>query len=206
MVFSTSKAVEKNHIIPFSVLGFSFAFDSFVKKTLQSNRGETLDNISSFFNQFGSKEIIFIPFATYSLSLMENNKDLGEASIRALFSGITAVSLTFLIKTAVKRPRPDKSDKKSFPSGHTALSFAIFHTYASNTKGFYRYLFYIFPVGVAFSRIYKNHHYLSDVIAGSLVGIYSSILVNRIGEKYLKTSIYYDIFTKKVIFGVKYSF
>ena len=64
----------------------------------------------------------------------------------------------------------------SFPSGHaaTAFSAAIVLTILY-PKG--RFFFLFAGTLIAFSRIFLTHHYISDVIAGSFLGITSSILL-----------------------------
>jgi len=58
---------------------------------------------------------------------------------------------------------------KSFPSAHAANNFAaaavLAHSYSK-----YKWVFYIIAFLIAFSRVYVGVHYLSDIIAGGLIG------------------------------------
>ena len=77
-----------------------------------------------------------------------------------------------LIKLLVHRPRPDKSDNGSFPSAHAAFTFAwasfvATDLYRQHYSWFYPYLFAGFT---ALTRIGGRKHYLSDVVAGGLLG------------------------------------
>ena len=96
------------------------------------------------------------------------------------------------IKNIIQRPRafttfPDieiiiKAPLSySFPSGHTASSFA-----AAVVLGYYiknwKYLFYFFAALVAFSRLYLFVHYPSDIIGGISLGVVCSLMTIKIIE------------------------
>lgn len=64
----------------------------------------------------------------------------------------------------------------SFPSGHTTTVFAVF-TYLSLLFPKYIYIWFIFAITVAFSRVLDSDHFISDIMAGILVGTISSIFI-----------------------------
>lgn len=66
----------------------------------------------------------------------------------------------------------------SFPSGHAVTAFAMF-AYMSILFPKLRFLWLIIAILVAVSRIFADDHYLSDVVAGAVVGIVSTIVVYR---------------------------
>jgi membrane-associated phospholipid phosphatase len=152
----------------------AFSIDKDVKKIVQSNKNETLNTLSKIFNEAGSEYSVGIPIAGYIIGYYTNNQKFAEASKVSVASAVVAASITFPIKYAVNRERPDRSDNDSFPSGHTALAFAIFGSYAKfYNEGITPYLLYTTAALTGFSRIYKNKHYLSDVVAGATIGIIS---------------------------------
>jgi membrane-associated phospholipid phosphatase len=77
---------------------------------------------------------------------------------------------TTVIKELVKRERPDSSDNLSFPSGHSSNAFAL-AVVAERHYGWKAGVpAYALASAVAVSRLQRNKHYLSDVLAGSTLG------------------------------------
>ena len=77
-----------------------------------------------------------------------------------------------LLKLLIDRPRPDNSDRGSFPSAHAAFTFAWASFVATDLyRQDYHWLFpYLVATFTAITRVGGNKHYLSDVIAGGLLG------------------------------------
>ena len=81
------------------------------------------------------------------------------------------VLCTYGLKFVSGRVRPDGSNRRSFPSGHTSSSFlaaTIAHDLYGSKVSVPAYLL----AGLtSVSRIHDNKHYLSDVIFGASLGI-----------------------------------
>lgn len=58
----------------------------------------------------------------------------------------------------------------SFPSGYTAVVFCLAYILSQHFPK-YRFIFYIFAFMVGFERLEDISHFLSDVLAGGIVGI-----------------------------------
>lgn len=85
----------------------------------------------------------------------------------------------------VGRPRPEVGrldnapPTSSFPSGHTAASFALFWSLAmlatrienSALRRTVQTLCVLFPFGVGAARLYRGMHHFSDIVFGGLLGI-----------------------------------
>lgn len=119
--------------------------------------------------------------------------EVGEKQVAiTMLSALTIEALicNILLKPAVKRVRPceihsnyplliKRPKDPGFPSGHTGASFAcvsvllLFHSALWIPFG-------ILACLIAFSRLYLYVHYPSDVIAGMIIGILSSILAIHI--------------------------
>ena len=63
----------------------------------------------------------------------------------------------------------------SFPSGHTAISFAVV-TVLFLRKERYWYLSLVLAVLIAFSRMYLYVHFPTDILGGCLLGILCGVL------------------------------
>ncbi|MCD2444233.1 phosphatase PAP2 family protein [Agromyces sp. SYSU K20354] len=92
------------------------------------------------------------------------------------------------------RPRPEgvwrpeqPHATSSFPSGHTAAAFALHGTLADlldlhgarGARLFGPLLRYGIPGAIAFSRVYRGQHHISDTVAGALLGRWSTAVVRR---------------------------
>jgi undecaprenyl-diphosphatase len=58
----------------------------------------------------------------------------------------------------------------SFPSGHAATSFAA-ATILSFARPRWAPAFYLFALGIGFSRVYVGVHYPLDIVGGAVLGI-----------------------------------
>lgn len=70
----------------------------------------------------------------------------------------------------------DATPNTSFPSGHTTTMFVLF-TYLSILFPRYIYLWLSFALFGAISRILANDHFLSDTLAGILVGTLATLFI-----------------------------
>lgn len=72
----------------------------------------------------------------------------------------------------------------SFPSGHTATAFVVFSFFATKIKNIVWQLFFlILAIIVAFSRVYLSQHFVTDVLIGSIIGIFFTLLTVYLFEK-----------------------
>jgi undecaprenyl-diphosphatase len=94
--------------------------------------------------------------------------------------------LAELGKTIVHRHRPfvtqlgAKTSTHSFPSGHSATSFACAMVLAAAAPRL-RVLLYALAALIAFSRLYNGDHFPLDVLAGSVLGLLVATALLRLG-------------------------
>jgi hypothetical protein len=105
---------------------------------------------------------------------------------------IASVGVAYIGKTAlkamIKEERPDHSDNKSFPSGHTAMAFAAAR---SIDKEFRKESIWIPIAGyaaataVGIERVANDRHHWYDVVAGAAVGYGAAELSWYLSDKLL---------------------
>ena len=115
-----------------------------------------------------------------SVPLYEFTEDISAILLTA--------ALTETIKNGSNRSRPDGSDFRSFPSGHTSFA-SINMTLASKdisemnlSKGttlFIKGSMFLVVAGTAWGRIEGNKHYTSDVLTGAAVGYFFGRLIDN---------------------------
>lgn len=92
--------------------------------------------------------------------------------------------LVLIIKFVVRRRRPEgewggiyrNTDPHSFPSGHAARAFFIAVIGSALGPTWLGVVLWIWAPLVALARVAMGVHYLSDVIAGMLLGIASAVI------------------------------
>lgn len=158
---------------------------------LQTIHTPLLDKILAFITSLGNAGIIWIVLAVVLLILPKTRKT-GIIVAAALLMDLVLCNL--ILKNLVARVRPydvntaiavliKKPLDFSFPSGHTAASFAAMTALflAKMKKAWIAAL--VLAVLIAFSRLYFYVHYPTDVLGGVVVGILSGIIGYAIVEK-----------------------
>lgn len=108
-----------------------------------------------------------------------------------------ALLCNVLLKPAVARIRPydvntavslliKAPSDYSFPSGHTAASFAAVSALYFTGQKRLGTIFLIFAVVIAFSRMYLYVHYPTDILGGIVIGILSGYIGFRATKKIKK--------------------
>lgn len=113
---------------------------------------------------------LLIPAVGYGATWYLDDQE-GRSSFYKSIS--TNIAATCTIKYAVNRKRPN-GGRHSFPSGHTSAAFqgaAFIHKRYGLEYAISAYAGAAF---VGYSRVQADKHYVSDVIAGALLGTASS--------------------------------
>lgn len=98
------------------------------------------------------------------------------------------LAATEVLKLTVHETRPNGRDDKSFPSGHTSVSFAAAQYMQMRGGWEYGVPAYLAATLVGYSRVRADEHYWKDVAAGAALGIASSYYFTDTG-KWAKLSV-----------------
>lgn len=163
----------------------TYSFDHDIRQKIQSNRSSGLTRTTDAGSLAGNPFIhLGLAAAVYGAGIAADSprwKETGEMLGEAL---ILADASSFVIKEAVGRGRPGatsakgdfkplgfKNDYDAFPSMHTASSFALASVMAATSETIaMKSAYYLAATFVAFSRVYKNRHWASDVVFGAALG------------------------------------
>jgi len=178
--FTTQNIFVTTAFVSSSVL--SSVMDEEVRKGIQDKKTEFLDSITDVANEFGSATyVVPASLGLYGISLFTGNQKFSDASFTAWESLVVSGLITRFLKYSAGRARPfqEKGNleflmfsgkQDSLPSGHTTVAFAFITPYAEYLGAPYSYFLYFFAASTAFARIYRDVHWLSDVVAGAGVG------------------------------------
>ena len=115
-------------------------------------------------------EQIALSLGTYAYGRIFHQPRTSHLGMDLLQAQILTESLVQPLKVATHRERPDHSSRRSFPSGHAAITFAGATVLERHVGWRNSLLAYAAASYVAASRLHDNRHYLSDVVAGAAVG------------------------------------
>ncbi len=91
--------------------------------------------------------------------------------------------VTLSMKFVVNRKRPN-GGSYGYPSGHTSTSFASASVIYSHFGKVWGAVAFVGASYIGLSRIADNKHYVSDVIAGAVIGSYIGLRIgNRSNQK-----------------------
>ena len=115
---------------------------------------------------------LVLPASAAGLTLIHRDR---VGTVAFLKSAVVTTGLTYALKLAVQERRPN-GGTRSFPSGHTSISFCSAE-FARERYGWQPAIpEYLAATFVAYSRVEVKEHYVHDVLAGAIIGIVSSHL------------------------------
>jgi membrane-associated phospholipid phosphatase len=163
--------------------------ESSLNKALQDGRTATMDSVTAVWSHIGNTEIVIGVCVVMVGVIWFLTKQWWVAVIPAIAIAVQAT--VFVIATAVTgRPRPEVEHldpappTSSYPSGHVGASTALYFTLAAMCQRISNpvlrwvltVICLVIPFLVAYARLYRGMHHLSDVIVGFLNGLTCAIL------------------------------
>lgn len=136
----------------------------------------------------GADVVQYLPLATpwvLKAAGVQTRSGWGQMAVSQAFGvGIMAGSVK-LFKNSVSSLRPDGSDYRSFPSGHTAWAFmgaTVMAIELVDRSPWYALGGYTLATAVAVERVVDAHHYPADVMAGAGIGVLSAQIGYMLGD------------------------
>jgi membrane-associated phospholipid phosphatase len=142
--------------------------------------------------------LIAASLGTLAIGLVAGRPDLARGGARMLASHLLATGAKLAVKQGVARTRPgpalDKGEAKfalgesgehdetSFPSGHTAGAVAVARAASREIEGAAA-PGAVATAAVAAAQAPAGNHYLSDVIAGAVIGWASEAVVSAVFDR-----------------------
>lgn len=182
-------------ILTSALLVSSFAFDIYTRDAAMKQRYTSFDRYFDRTNTVGEYQVVLKTIgSTMALGLVLRNKKLQQTSLNTIRSVLVTKPISDLSKRVFGRARPrlEKGNLSFYPSrsgaettyrsyisGHTSTAWALVTPYA---EAYSRWL-YVLPLSTAVARLYLDRHWVSDVVAGGVVGFFAGYTAHH-GSKY----------------------
>ena len=160
-----------------------------ISKDVQETRTKTWDSVTMVWSHIGNTEIVIGVCVVAVILILWRTHEWWRALVPAI--AISLQATVFVIATAVVgRPRPHvphldpAPPTSSYPSGHVGASTALYVSFALLAQSIERpvlrrvvtTLFLLIPVLVAYARLYRGMHHLSDILIGAANGLVCALL------------------------------
>ncbi len=192
-----------------ALIGVGYSIDYNAHSLALKNKSDFNDAFFSVDRVYGSGYTLLGIAGLYGYGLLFDNNPVRKIGLETIEAVGYAGIITSIIKSVVGRSRPYTGEGNShfrpfnvhaaftsFPSGHSTVAFAVSTVLADNTDNTYlKILCYSASGLVAFSRIYHNAHWLSDVVTGGVIGYFVGNFVTNHDRQYnfssIKVSFYF---------------
>ena len=118
-----------------------------------------------------------------SLSLLALGLPIADGDKQGAFQAAGSLGASALVTTGLKNAfpelRPDGSDRRSFPSGHTSTAFAAASTLYNRQGADIGLPAMVAASFVGLARVQADKHHWYDVVVGAGIGTASGFLITR---------------------------
>ena len=158
--------------------GASFALDDEPSRKLRDCQGFSRFN-DIFASTASGAVLTAFPAAVWATGALAHRPGMTDYGVKATRAAIAGISVTVALKAVTQRPRPHSGKVygfweggNSFPSGHSAVAWAIAGATCRHFQEHRWVAFIAYPVAgiIAFSRVTSGNHFASDAVTGSALG------------------------------------
>ncbi|SEC30158.1 PAP2 superfamily protein [Tenacibaculum sp. MAR_2009_124] len=132
--------------------------------------------------------------------------DESNGTLQFTKSFLATSASVYALKLLIDKERPSGESLNSFPSGHTAISFASAAFFQKRYGWKVGVPAYVLAAYVGYSRITSDKHDKWDVLAGALIGTGFSYLFTKKYNKESKVSFSLRTMDRYTTIGVTYRF
>jgi 4-amino-4-deoxy-L-arabinose transferase-like glycosyltransferase/membrane-associated phospholipid phosphatase len=166
--------------------------------------------LSKVFSTIGNGVFLFLACAAlYAAGMFRKDNYLKSSGKEGVLALLLSSVFVHILKASFERPRIGKGADaidyflqnpsvfdltgkyNSFPSGHTAASFAVAYVLAKKFPRFALF-FYLIAFLVGISRVYLGSHYPTDVLAAAFLGVASGYLLltkTNVSERWITAGV-----------------
>jgi undecaprenyl-diphosphatase len=158
--------------------------ESALNRSLQDTRNRTWDWVTALWSHVGNTEVIIGVCLVAVVVLWWRTRRWWFAVIPAIAISLQA-TIFVTVSAVIGRSRPDvphldpAPPTSSYPSGHVGASVALYTSLAIMATTIQRTwlrrtviaVCSVIPVLVAYARLYRGMHHLSDVVVGAINGL-----------------------------------
>lgn len=119
---------------------------------------------------------IALPVSALTLTLVERD---WKGLLQGVETAAVTAAATLILKYSIKEWRPDQSNHHSFPSGHTAVTFATAAYLQRRYGWWYGGPAYALACYTGWGRVFAKKHYWYDVLGGAAIGAGSAYIFTR---------------------------
>jgi membrane-associated phospholipid phosphatase len=176
----------------------AFASENEMLEFVQKHDGKIADNLQPVGEFYGSRNMALGLAGTYVLGVVLGEDKIRKTSVIAIEAMIFNVLINDSLKKTFRRALPretsdpfaitesEDAPDMGMPSGHTTTAFAV-ATVIADQYGKDSMLIPVIAYGLAgitaWSRVYDNSHWASDVFIGAIVGHVTGRIVSSMNGK-----------------------
>lgn len=131
----------------------------------------------------------YVPYAsvlTLKACGVESRDEWPQLLVATAGSWVVSAGVAYTLKHSIHEWRPDNSDNRSFPSGHTTFAFAgatVLHKEFGHLSPWISVAGYGVATLTAVDRVFRDRHHWYDACAGAAIGFLSTELTYYVTDR-----------------------